>query len=798
MEPRVGVFVCECGGNISDVVNVPRVVEEASRWEGVVVAKNYTYLCSKPGIELIRNTVRRKKLDRVVLACCTPKMHRKMFEENLQREGLNPAMLEMVNIREQCSWVHADDPEGATLKALDSIRGAVEKVKNSVPLKPGKMEVRRSVLVVGGGVAGITASLRLAGYGLKVYLVEKSPSIGGHMIKYPKVFPTLDCAQCILAPKMAEVSTNPNITLYTCAEVCEVSGVPGDFKCKIRLRPRGVDVEKCVGCGVCSKVCPVKVPNEFDEGLGVRSAIYIPFPQSVPLAAVVDFDSCVKCRECLKVCPAKAIDLEDQEKIVEVNVGAIIVATGFKLYDPKKLPQFGFGKYPNVITSLQMERLMHVGGPTGSEIVVPGNRRPVKSVAYVLCAGSRDLNQGVPYCSRVCCLYALKQAIMLRDRGIDVWVHYIDIRAPGRRYEEFYRQAQEKGVRFIKGKVAEIVPEGDKVIVRGEDMMINKMVENPVDLVVLCPPVVVDPDTLKLAEILRVPVDEDGFILEKHPKLDPVATKREGIFGCGMAMGPKDIQTTTAEAEAAAMKAVEFLSKARAIEPNKAFLKHPDLCDGCGVCVDACSQQAISIQDGKAVVNEIVCNGCGACIPSCPKRVLDLRGLTEEQLYAQIRGILRDSNAEWKILVFMEENIVYTAADLAGVARLTYPSSVRVIPLPSASRLRLEHILYAFAHGADGVMVLEAPEKEAPLGRAHIIAEDRIMEYRDMIEDYGIDGIRLWFSRVYVPDWRKLAKIFKTFETIIKDEGHLENEVKRELLELFNSNSLFKPEKIEG
>ena len=796
MEPRIGVFVCECGGNISDVVDVDSVVREASKWEGVVVSKKERYLCSKPGVDRIKKTVKSKKLDRVVLACCTPTMHRKMFEENLSDVGINPALVEMVNVREQCSWVHMDDPEGATLKAIDLIRGAVEKVKKSVPLQPKKMEVRRSVLVVGGGVAGITASLRLAEYGLKVYLVEREPSIGGHMIKYPKVFPTLDCAQCILTPKMADVAANPNITLYTCAEVVDVSGVPGDFRCKVKLKPRGVDIEKCVACGACNRVCPVEVPSEFNEGLGMRKAIYIPFPQSVPSAYVLDFESCTKCGKCVEVCPTSAINLEDEEKVVELNVGAIIVATGFRLYDAEKLPQFGYGKYPNVITSLQMERLMDVTGPTKSEIIVPGTGKPVKRVAYVLCAGSRDLNQGVPYCSRVCCLYALKQAIMLRDRGIDVWIHYIDIRAPGRRYEEFYRQAQEKGVHFIKGKVAEIYPEGDSVIVRGEDMMLNRIVENPVDLVVLCPPVVVDPKTVKLAETLGTPMDEDGFILERHPKLDPVATKKEGVFGCGMVMGPKDIQTTTAEAEAAAMKAVNFLSRARLVEPTKAFLKHPELCDGCGVCAEVCPEGAISIREGVAVVNELVCNGCGACVPSCPRNALDLHGLTEEQLYAQIRGILSQSKAEWKIPVFMQWTTVYTAADLAGVGRISYPSSTRVIPVPSASRLRLEHILYAFAHGADGVMILEAPEKEGPFGKAHIIAEDRIMEYRDMMEDYGIDGIRLWFSRVYVPDWRKLAKIFKTFETIIKDEGHLEKEVKRELLKLFNSNSLFKPEKI--
>ena len=374
------------------------------------------------------------------------------------------------------------------------------------------------------------------------------------------------------------------------------------------------------------------------------------------------------------------------------------------------------------------------------------------------------------------------RAELLRDRGVDVWIHYIDLRAAGRRYEEFYRTAQEKGVRFVKGKVTEIVPEGDKALVRGEDMMLNMMIENPVDLVVLCPPIIIGEDMLKLAEMLKVPVDEDKFVLERHPKLDPVATKRDGIFGCGMVLGPKDIQSVTAEAEGAAMKAVNFLSVARTVEPNKAFLVDVSLCDGCASCVKICPEGAISLESGKASVNKITCSGCGACIPECPKEALDQQGLSEDQLKAQIKGTLEGSEAEIKILVFAEETVVYTAADLAGLARLAYPSSIRVIPLPSISRLKLKHILYAFAHGADGIMALEAPEKEGPFGRAHVISENRIEDYKYGIEDYDIDSLRLWYSRVFVPDWRKLEKIFKTYDTLIKDEGPLEPEATKRLL----------------
>jgi heterodisulfide reductase subunit A len=428
-----------------------------------------------------------------------------------------------------------------------------------------------------------------------------------------------------------------------------------------------------------------------------------------------------------------------------------------------------------------MERILDVNGPTQSQLIVPETGREVKRVAYVLCAGSRDTEVGRAYCSRVCCLYALKQAQLLRDRGVDVFVHYIDIRSPGRRYEEFYNATQGKGTVFIKGKVTEVMPKGEQVFVTSEDMMLNRMVEYPVDLVVLAPPIITSEDSLKLAEMLRVPVDEDQFILEAHPKLDPMATKREGIYAAGMVLGPKDIQSTTAEAEGAAMKVVNFLSGERKITPDKAFLAYPELCDGCGACATICPENAIDIREGKPEINEIICSGCGACIPECPKEALDQLGLTEDQIKAQIRGALEASNANLKILAFVEKEVAYTAVDLAGLARLNYPSSIRVIPLPSLARLKKQHIFYAFANGADGVMLLEAPAHEGPYGEAHIISEKRADEYRWDIEDYDVDSTRFWFSRVYVPDWRKLEIVFKTFHRMVEDEGPLDEETRQSI-----------------
>ena len=780
-EPKIGVWVCECGGNIGDVVETKEVIDALG--DDVEFSTIERYLCSKPSVDAIREMVKEKGLDRVILACCTPNMHRTTFLSNLEEEGLNQGFLEIVNIREQCSWVHKDDHEGATQKALDLVRGSIERAKESTELESKRMEVIPEALVIGAGVAGITTTLRLNEYGMKTHLVEKDASIGGHMIQFPKVFPTLDCSQCILTPKMSQVSQGKNINLLTYSEIKEISGVPGDFKVKVWVKPRGVDPVKCIGCSRCNEVCPAKAKDEYNQGLQERKAIYRPFPQAVPSIYTIDFNACIKCGACERICPADAIDINDPGEEIELNVGAIVLATGFELYDLSGLPQYGYGLYPNVVTSLEMERILDVNGPTGSMVVVPETGKEVKSVTYVLCAGSRDTDVGRPHCSRVCCLYSLKQAQLLRDRGLDVTIHYIDIRAPGRRYEEFYKTTQEKGANFIKGKVTEIVPQGDQVMVRSEDMMLNRIVEYNTDLVVLAPPMVAPDESLKLAESLRVSADEDKFILEKHPKLDPLSTRREGVYAAGTVIGPKDIQSTTAEAEGAAMKVVNFLSGDRMIEPNKAFLARPDACTGCEDCVEICPENAITMKDNLPVINDIMCSGCGACIPSCEVNALDQKGLTDAQLKANIRGVLEGSEAEIKILAFVEREVAYTAVDLAGLARLSYPSSIRIIPLPSLARLKKEHFLYAFAHGADGIMALESPEHEGPYGHAHVISEERIDEYRWELEDEDVDSSRVWYSRVYVPDWRKLKRVFTTFHDIVDGEGPLDDDVRETLLE---------------
>jgi len=779
-KPRVGIFVCECGGNIGDVVDVKKVVEAVKSWEGVVVAKYHRYLCSKPGQEMILDAIKKQNLDRVVVASCTPRMHLSTFRSVLERAGLNPYMLEFVNIREQDSWVHGPKPsEEATKKAISLIRGGYERSLELEPLEKIREKCSREILIVGGGIAGITAALELGYLGYKVHLVERKPSIGGNMAKLTKVFPTLDCAQCILTPRMAEVGRNPNVNLLTYAEVQEISGRPGNYNVKVFMKPRGVDVEKCRSCGVCAKVCPVTVPDEYNEGLSERKAAYIEFPQAVPSAYTIDFEACTKCGKCEQLCPAKAINLEDKGKIVELNVGAIIMATGYQLYDANKLKQYGYGIYPDVITMMALERLTSASGPTGG-YVKKADGSDVKKIAIVLCAGSRDKNH-IPYCSRICCMYSLKQAFLLKKMlGIDVTIYYTDIRATGKGYEELYWRCQEAGVVFIRGKVAEIWKnKNGKLVVVAEDTLLNEVQEDEYDMVALATPMIPSAGLQELAAKMKLAIGEDGFIQEKHPKLDPVDSLKAGIFACGCALSPKDVRDTVSDALAAAAKASLFLKEEYVTtSPEKAFVI-TELCDGCEACVKICPVNAITMQGGKAKVDPFICVGCGACIPICPREAIDFKNATTRQIFATLRGVLSDKAPdEVRIVAFVEKEVGYTGMDFLGLDRTNYPENIRIVAVPSTAIIGLKHLLYAFAYGADGVLLIEGQEEiDEKFGMR------RVNEIIRSLGEYGIERMRVRYSYVPLPVYKKAAELFTMFTERIKKFGPLPMEKRNKVKE---------------
>jgi heterodisulfide reductase subunit A len=647
---KIGVYICHCGTNIARTVDCKAVADYASGLPNVTVARDYQYTCSDPGQEMIKNDIRDLGLTRVVVASCSPLMHETTFRRAVASAGLNPFLFQMANIREQCSWI-TEDRELATARAKAIVGAAVMRVEFNEPLQVQKVPMNPNVLIVGGGIAGIEAALQIADSGKKVYLVEKEPTIGGYMARFDKTFPTLDCAACILTPKMVSVGQHPNIELLSYSDVTDFSGYVGNFTATIRKRPRYVDEEKCTGCGQCEQKCPLSVSSEFDCGLGKRKAIYRPFPQAVPSTPVIDRDHCLYftkgvCRVCEKFCPRGAIDFDQKERSFEVQVGSAIIATGFDLFDASRVKEYGYGKFPNVITSLEFERLTHASGPTAGKIILKNGKSP-ESVAIVHCVGSRDINYN-EYCSRVCCMYSLKTAHLVKEKtDAKVYEFYIDMRAFGKGYEEFYKRLMREDVTFSRGRVAEItnVPqnssENGKLIVVAEDTLLSIVKRIPVDMVILSVGLEPRKDAQQLAHIFRISRSKDGFFLEKHPKLAPVSTAGDGIFIAGSCQGPKDIPDSVAQGAAAAANVLSLIDRKEVeLEPTIALIDE-DSCSGCKICIGLCPYNAISFDESsnQAVVTAALCKGCGVCVAACPSGAIEQQNFTNRQLIAEVEAI---------------------------------------------------------------------------------------------------------------------------------------------------------------
>lgn len=652
---RIGVFVCHCGVNIAKTVDCPKVAEAAREMPGVVYAADYRYMCSDPGQNMIKDMVREMRLDKVVVASCSPTLHEETFETCIADVGLNKKFFEMANIREHCSWVHSDKAE-ATAKAIDLVAMAVAKANRALPLVGKRIPVEKKALVIGGGISGIQAAIDIGLAGHKVVLVERSPSIGGRMAQFDKTFPTLDCAACILTPKMVEAARNPNVTIYTYSEVEEVSGFVGNFEVKIRKKARSVDIDACNGCGLCYQKCPVKVLSEFDEQLGMRRAIYVPFPQAVPNIPVIDRKHCIwfekrKCGVCKKLCPRDAVDFDQEDEIIDEKFGAVVVATGFQLFDHTTYGEYGYGKIKDIITSLQFERMLSPSGPSEGHVYRPSDGKPPKKVVFLSCIGSRDPAKGMEYCSRLCCMYIAKQALLLREHHPDAeaYVFYIDIRAAGKNYEEFVRRVQvDYQVKYIRGRVSAMSESDGKVMVRGMDTLTTKQFEIDADLVVLGAGLVAQPDAVRIAHMLNIPYDKNKFFTEAHPKLRPVEVVSSGVFLTGACQAPKDIPDSVATASAASAKVCGLFANDYLVSNPMVATIDTDRCTGCFSCVSVCPYKAISkseiliakpdVKKPVAEVNEVLCQGCGTCAAICKNAAVDLRGFADEQLHDQIES----------------------------------------------------------------------------------------------------------------------------------------------------------------
>ena len=660
---RIGVFVCWCGSNIASTIDVEKVSEILKLEPNVVVSENYQYMCSENGQALIRNAIKEHNLTGVVVCSCSPRMHEATFRKTCELAGLNQHMVEIANIREQCSWIHKDKDE-ATEKAIILGRSAIAKLKLNTPLTSGESPVVKRALVIGGGIAGIQSALDIAEAGFEVDIVEKSPTIGGNMAKLDKTFPTLDCAACILTPKMVDCAQNEKIDILTYSEIEDVKGFVGNFKVKIKKKARFVDEKKCTGCGECMQKCPSKKGlNEFNMGLNTRPAIYIPFAQAIPNVAVIDANECIKlktgkCGLCQLKCQVKAIDYTQKDEYIEREYGAIVVATGYKPISLENFNEYGYSTYKDVVTSLEFERIMNAAGPTGGHLVCPSNNKEPKEIVFIQCVGSRDVSGcGKPYCSKICCMYTAKHAMLVREKypNCNVTVFYIDVRTPGKNYDEFFRRAVEQyDVEYIKGMVGKVYDKDGRLVVQGADILNGVQIVKECDMVVLAAAIEPDPSVRKIATLLTASIDTNNFLTEAHAKLRPVESPTAGIFLSGVCQGPKDIPETVSQASACASKVISLLVKDK-LKTNPCVASADDtLCTGCSVCENVCPYGAITYVDKEfrlgggrtevrrvATVNPAVCQGCGACTVTCPSGAMDLKGFSTKQIMAEVDAICK-------------------------------------------------------------------------------------------------------------------------------------------------------------
>ena len=777
-----GVYVCHCGLNIAGVLNVEDLKSFAEKLPGVAVARDLQFSCSDIGQEQIQKDIADHKLDRVVVAACSPRLHEPTFRRAISKAGLNPYMLEMANIREQCSWVHMDQPAMATEKAKDLIRMAVAKAELLQPLEPESIPVSKDVLVIGGGVAGIAAALDLADAGLHVYLVERRPTIGGYMALLTDVFPTNDCSICVLGPKMSEVYNHPNITLYTYSEVLGVEGSVGNFTVSGVRRARYVDEKLCKGCiNECASSCPVEVSNEYDFGIGKRKAIYVPYPQAVPLAACIDPKACIGCSRCAEACPADAVRLEQEPQDFKLDVGAIIVATGWQPFDAARKEEYGFGRYRDVITTLQMERMLNASGPTKGEVVRPSTGKIARSIAFLQCVGSRDETVGNPYCSRICCMASLKNAQLVKEKypDTDITIYYIDIRACGEGYEEFYIRAQRLGINFVRSRVSGIEENDGRIALIFEDTQTGEIRRAEHDLAVLSVGLEPESNAEVLGNLLGLSRRPDRFFEIAHPKMRPVEAHIDGVFIAGCASGPKEIPISIAQGSAAAAKAIKLLHRGFLdLEPTSAYVD-PEKCIKCKLCVDICPKKAIAVKS-PAYVDEAACKGCGSCAAACPVDAIDMRFFSDRQILAQVKAATEVKREFPLIVAFLCNWCSYGAADLAGTSRIQYPTNARNIRVMCSARVDPSFVLEALRRGADGVLIAGCRIGECHYRDGNYQALQRVNVLKGVLEKVGLDPGRVKIVWCAASEGEIYAQDLREFIAELKAMGPIGTELKKQ------------------
>ncbi len=782
VEVKVGVFLSDCGNQISEILDFNALTNYVKNVSGVVLVKRHSEFWRGEGLQTIMDAVKGGKINRVVVAECLPKLSEVNVVQAVEAAGLNPYLVEVIDLKDHCAWPHRETPSEATEKAKAMLLAAIERAKLLEPIEKLKFSAVKSALVIGGGIAGIQTAVDLADLGFKVNLVEKAPFLGGLAARAARFFPTDDCAICIQSPASdvktvthtsrkciyrSGFSEIPNLNILTNSKVVAVEGVPGNYKVTVEKRPRYVNELKCVQCDLCTTVCPVEVPDEYNAKLKTRKAIYLNIPNVHPPVYVIDETVCKfhDCAKCVEVCPTDAVELDQKSERITLNVGSIIVATGFQEFDSSVIKEYHYDDYPDVITNLEFARMLDGAGPTGGVIVRPSDGKPAKKIVFIQCVGSRD-RRYKPYCSSICCMVSLKHACAVRMLGqlklgpdVDVTVCYIDIRTTGREHEEYYEQAREMGVKFVKGRPTEISrdPETGKLIVDVEDALLKRFLELEADLVVLATAMVPAEGTEKLAEILGVELDKDGFFKEYNAKLRPTETKLRGIYLCGGATFPKDAPTSSLHAHSAAIKAAKLLTTGKIVKDQRTAVINEEYCGDCEFCPVTCPYGAISLVPTTgdhfvARVSDLLCEGCGICVGTCPLNAIELRHSRSNQMLAQMKALMSvNGTSKPLVLAICCSECGHTAVDSSGMAMMQYPANVRVMKVPCTGILQVRQFLEAFKAGAQGVMVVGCKSDGCHYEVGVQKAEKKVELARVLLKEYGIEPERLqMFNFVFI------------------------------------------------
>ncbi len=771
---KIGVFLCQCRGEVSQNLDMTSLSEFAKENEEVAYAEIHTALCSSSSYENIKKVINDHKIDRVVIAACSPKYYEDIFRKIIESAGLNPGNLAMANIREQCAWPHRNDPDACLSKAKLILLEAVEKVKLSQPINLEQSSVKKSVLVVGGGIAGIHAALSLAEQGLEVQLVEQRAVIGGDQVRFAKAFPRDECSPCAFAPIITRLVHNENIKLHTLSEVVEVGGRVGEYTVKIKKNPRFVDESKCTNCGDCTTVCPNEVTNPYEFNLGEHKRIHLPYDEAHPHCHVVEPSTIEDCRTnchryCEKICSVDAVNLDEQPKEEKFIVGGIIIATGYKLYEPT---EFNYTESKNVVTLAEYERIVAPDGVTEGKIQRLSDNKTPKSMAFILCVGSRD-PQTNPYCSKYCCMATATLISQTKERNPDtkIYVFYKDIQTVGKMGDDYVRRTQEaEGVEWIRA-----IPTSSRLI--DDDRLSLRVDANgglldiDVDMVVLANGMEPNKGADNLRKVIGLDKNEDGFYRESDIMLNPVSTFDPGKYICGTCVGPKAIAETITEARSAAASCASVLGTDKITQEVLVSKVNESLCGNCKVCLRTCPFGAVTIdaQKGVSVTDNTLCRGCGNCVSACPSGARDLIMYPNKYYSKGIDVLSRFETDEPKILVFACNGCGYPAVDQSAQIGESYPPNVLVIRVPCAGRIDSQYIEYAFSKGFEGVFI-----GMCHLGSCHfVVGNEDLMKRMDLLvallEAKGIDKKRLKMSEISPTEGKKFITDIKDFMKIIQN-----------------------------